>query len=47
VDGYLSVVCRRASQGFTARGAVVSTGHAPAARFEAGLLDGLDEPARL
>lgn len=24
----------------------MSTGHAPAARFEAGLLDGLDEPVR-
>jgi hypothetical protein len=40
------VVCRKTSQGFTARGAVVSTGHAPAARFEAALLDGLDEPVR-
>jgi hypothetical protein len=39
-------MCRRISQGFTAREAVVSTGHAPAARREAGLLDALDEPAR-
>jgi hypothetical protein len=40
------VVCRSASQGFAARAAVVSPGHAPPARFGAGLVDGLDEPVR-
>jgi hypothetical protein len=40
------VVFREAGQGFAAGGVVVSSAHAPARRFEANLLDGLDEPVR-
>jgi hypothetical protein len=40
------VVFRAASQGFAAGEAAVSSGHNPAPRFEANLLDGLDEPVR-